>query len=302
MPSSKPPSRPSNLPEEPFSGAASRGTPARRITVRRMSEEAEPQDYMAPPVQATVPRAGRGGCFWVSRFLIVLVVGLVVVAGTLILTSSSAISSLLGGVANALSPAPAAQVTSSTTIVNSIQPLGELVTVNAQLAKADLHVSITQGVLNACSFSTSYVAQGSINAGIDFLQIGPEDIAYNELTRTYTITLPAPRVLGCSIDYIDQYNNSTTLCAVDWDTARQLGQYTALQQFRTDALESGLLDRASRQAQLVIGNFVASLTGARVDIQFARPAGDPELPPSWDPPLPLTWTYDHANQTWTPAQ
>ena len=105
-------------------------------------------------------------------------------------------------------------MTSSTTIINSIQPLVELVTVNAQLAKAALHVSITQGVLNACSFMTSYVAQGSIDAGIDFMAIGAEDIAYDEASKTYTITLPAPRVLGCSIDYIDQYSSSTTLCAV----------------------------------------------------------------------------------------
>jgi hypothetical protein len=257
---------------------------------------------MSPPVQAAAPRAGRGGCFYVSLLLIVLVIGLVVVAVALILAVPSTISGLFGGVGNALNPAPVAQVTSSTTIINSIQPLGELVTVNAQLAKADLHVSITQGVLNACSFTTSYVAQGSINAGIDFMAIGAEDIAYDEASKTYTITLPAPRVLGCSIDYIDQYASSTTLCPVDWDTARQLGQYTALQQFRRDALESGLLDRASRQAELVIGNFVASLTGARVDIRFASPAGDTVLPPSCDPPLPLNWTYDDANQTWTPTQ
>jgi hypothetical protein len=234
--------------------------------------------------------------------LIVLVIGLVVVAVALILAVPSTISGLFGGVGNALNPAPVAQVTSSPTIINSIQPLGELVTVNAQLAKADLHVSITQGVLNACSFTTSYVAQGSINAGIDFMAIGAEDIAYDEASKTYTITLPAPRVLGCSIDYIDQYASSTTLCPVDWDTARQLGQYTALQQFRRDALESGLLDRASRQQQMVNGNFEASLTAARVDIRFASPAGDTVLPPSCDPPLPLNWTYDDANQTWTPTQ
>lgn len=286
--------RPERLPED---APASAGT--RKIVIRRAAEE--PETYASLPPQAAYPppRPERSGCFWLSLVLIVFIVAFGAVVVALILSSSNTLNALIGGVQNAFNPAPVANVTSAATIINSIQPLGELVTVNAQLAKPDLNVNITQGLLNACSFSTSYVAQASINAGIDLMAVGPDQIAYNALTDTYTITLPAPRLLSCSVDYIDQYAASTTLCSVDWDSARQIGQYIALQEFRQDALDSGLLERARRQAELVVGNFVGSLTGSRVQILFEDAAGDTALPPSCQPPLPGSWTYDDKTQTWT---
>jgi hypothetical protein len=286
--------RPERLPED-----APDPTGTRKIVIRRTSEE--PETYASPPPQPGYPpaRQGRSGCFWLSMVMIVFIVAFGAVVVAVILSGSSALNALFGGVQNAFNPAPVANVTSAATIINSIQPLGELVTVNAQMAKPDLNVNIQQGVLNACSFSTSYVAQASINAGIDLMAVGPDQIDYNALTDTYTITLPAPRLISCSVDYIDQYAASTTLCSVDWDSARQIGQYIALQEFRQDALDSGLLERARRQAELVVGNFVGSLTGSRVQITFDEPAGDAALPPSCQPPLPGSWTYDDKTQIWT---
>ena len=287
------PRRPDRLPDD---------TPARtrKVVIRHVSDE--PRAYASPPPQnlyPAPPRQGRSGCFWLSMVMIVFILGFAAVVVAVILSGSNAINTLIGGAQAALNPAPVASVSSAATIINSIQPLGELVTVNAQLAKPDLRVNIQQGVLDACSFSTSYVAQASINAGIDLLGVGPDQIVYNALTDTYTITLPAPRLISCSVDYIDQYAASTTLCNVDWDSARQIGQYIALQQFREDALESGLLDRARRQAELVVGNFVGSLTGSRVQITFETVDGAAALPPSCQPPLPGNWTYDNTTQTWT---
>jgi hypothetical protein len=291
------PTRPVQVPEQ---------RPARRIVVRRTSEDAMSNDQPAYNIPPSSPSAttsgGRGGCFWVFMTLGLILGAIVIVLSVLLIGGFTTINGLTGGISQALNPAPQASVNTSQTIINSITPLGELVTVNAQLAKADLNVNIQQGVLNACSFNTSYVAQASIDAGVDLLQTGPEDLRYDELTDTYTITLPAPRVLGCSIDYIDQYNQSVTLCNVDWDSARQIGQYVALQQFQTDALEGGLLDRAQRQAELVITNFVSSLTGSRVVVQFAAPEGEPVLPPSCRPQLPQGWNYDPTTQTWTQSQ
>jgi hypothetical protein len=46
------------------------------------------------------------------------------------------------------------------------------------------------------------------------------------------------------VDYIRQYDTSTTACSIDWDEARLLAQYVSLQELRDDTLEAGILNRA----------------------------------------------------------
>jgi hypothetical protein len=107
---------------------------------------------------------------------------------------------------------PTAKVFSTQTIVNGIQPMGQLVSVSAQLAKADIYVGVKQGALNACGFSANHVAQGTVEAGIDLAQISDGDIVFDEKSNTFTITLPAPQLTSCRIDFIRQYQRSTTTC------------------------------------------------------------------------------------------
>jgi hypothetical protein len=145
-----------------------------------------------------------------------------------------------------LSPAPLANVIPSRTIVESIQPLGQLVTLNTQLAKADIFVGVQQGALNTCGFAANHVAQGSIAAGIDLTAFEESHVTYDDATNTYTLHLPSPHLTGCHIDYIRQYDRSTTACNVDWDEARLLASYVGLIEFRDDALEGGILDSARR--------------------------------------------------------
>ncbi|MBN1963661.1 MAG: DUF4230 domain-containing protein, partial [Anaerolineae bacterium] len=201
-----------------------------------------------------------------------------------------------------VNPAPVVGVNASQSIVTSVQPLGELTSIRMQLAKANITVNINQGPLGVCGHSASYVAQGTIEAGLDLTRLGPEDISYNALTDTYTITLPAPQLLSCHVDFMDQYAGSLTLCNVDWDTARQLGQHVALLDFRDDTLESGILGQAEQQARLVVGNFVRSLTGSNVEIVFAQT--DPATltdawPSSCQPEPPGDWVYDVTTNSWT---
>jgi hypothetical protein len=237
---------------------------------------------------------GMGGCG--------LLTGIIIAA--LILLGYTSVNSLVDSVTGIfnLAPEPPRAVTTSTqSLLVGIQPLGQLVSVSTQLAKADLHVGIRQGALNACGFGASHVAQGTIEAGIDLSRITERDLVYDEARETYILTVPAPRLTGCYVNYIRQYDRSTTACNVDWDEARMLAQHTALIEFRDDAVEAGLLNRARLETQLVLGNFVYLVTGRPVEIHF-HDEERPQMPASCDPQLPLGWSQDPITRRWSRDQ
>lgn len=268
-----------------------------------------PAPKRPPPPGSTGSAAGNeggggnlgAGCVW-------LIVGAFGVLGIALLiplvlvifgiTTFSNFTSNIGSAFGIGNTGPAvATITTTETIVQGIQPLGQLVSVSTQLAKADIYVGIGQGVLNACGFGANHVAQGSIEAGFDLTQIGEDDLIYDAERDRYTLTLPAPQLTSCRIDYIRQYNPTTTTCSVDWDEARLLANYLALEQFRDDAVEGGLLDRAEQEARLVMGNFVGVLTGKAIDIQFAQ-SGEAVIPPSCLAEVPAGWRFNPQNNNW----
>jgi hypothetical protein len=247
-------------------------------------------------------RTGCSGCAWGVAGalgclgLLVLPIIVLLAGGTL------TVNGLLSGFQNAFNPPPVANIISSTTILAGIQPMGQLVSVSAQLAKADIFIGVQQGSFNTCGFSTNHVAQGTIEAGIDLTKVTELNIQYDETTDTYTILLPAAELTSCRIDFIRQYERSLTACNVDWDEARLLANYQAINEFRDDALESGLLDRAEQEARIALGNFITALTGARVSIVFAQPDGPPSIPASCQPDVPTGWSYDIAQGAWVKNQ
>jgi uncharacterized protein DUF4230 len=223
-----------------------------------------------------------------------LFVGLIIALA--IALGATTLTNVVGGFRTVLNqsisniqPTPVATVISTQTIVEGIQPLGQLVSISTQLAKADINVSIAQGALEACSFSADHVAQGTIQAGVDLTKLTDDDIQYNRATNTYVITLPPPELTSCSVDYIRQYNRSFTACAVDWDEARLIASYNALTQFRDDAIEGGVLSRAQTEAAVVVSNFVKLLTGSNVQIVFAPQNATPVLPSVCQPDVPTGW-------------
>lgn len=242
----------------------------------------------------------RRGCLWLiaGAFGCLLILALVPLLGVVFgVTTVAGISQGFQAMWGNSVPNPAiATVVPSQTIVTGIQPLGQLVSISVQLAQADISVGIQQGTGNVCGISASHVAQGTIEAGIDFAAVGEDDVSYDEATNTYTIRLPAPQLTSCRVDYIRQYDRSTTLCSVDWDEARLIANYTSLLSFRDDALEGGILTRAQQQTQVVVDAFVQSLTGANVEITFDTTAR--AVPASCQPELPPGWTVDPTTGTW----
>ncbi|MDE2776204.1 MAG: DUF4230 domain-containing protein [Chloroflexota bacterium] len=186
-------------------------------------------------------------------------------------------------------------VRSPKTIVNSINGIGQLVTVTSELEKLDLRVEIHQGFLNAGYYSASHRAFGAIEAGIDFDAITEDSVRFEN--GAYTITLPAPSITSCRIEYIDQNQHSLTLLAADWDMVRQIAQAEAIEGFAEEMIEQGILKRAAKETELRLGDFVRELTGKPTRIDFAATEGEPVLPDSCQPYTPSGWGKDE-NGAW----
>jgi hypothetical protein len=257
-----------------------------------------PEHIPEMPVEVYVERRRSAGRAILGCGVIILIIAVIFFLLPTVLGINT-LNNFFDGILTVLRPSPSFATTSSTqTIVTGIQPLGQLVTVSAQLAKADINIGVSGAGINACGFSADHVAQGAIESGVDLTRVTAEDITYNELTDTYTVHLPAPQLTSCRVDFIRQYSRSTTICNVDWDEARMLAQYVALTDFRDDAVEGGVIDQAELEARLVLSNFIGALTNSNVQIEFDE-AVNQSLPSSCMPDVPDRWTFDEQNRTWT---
>lgn len=269
------------------------------------SEQTNRQETLqAPPVvnNISIPQR-RGGCL-TGCALLIAVVGFVASLPVVIpiIMGTITLNNVIGGIQNLFSPKPqTAAVISTHTIVTSLQPMGQLVSVSAQMAKANIQVGVDRrGVLgnNLCGFSATYVAQGTVRAGIDLSALTEANLTFDEASQTYTLILPSAQLTSCSMDFIDQYAGSTTLCSgVDWDETRQMASYTALNAFRADAVEGAITTRAEREANLTLGNFIKLLTGRDVRIVFAETETLPDS--TCQPEPPEGWIVDELTGTWT---
>ena len=173
------------------------------------------------------------------------------------------------------------------TIVTGVQGMGQLVTVKHEVAKTDIKVEIHRGFLNAGYYSANHMAIGAIEAGINFDAIVEDSIQFAD--DAYTLTLPAPIITSCRIEYIDQNEHSFTLLSADWDMVRQIAHAEAMDQFAKEMIEAGILERAADEAAIRIGDFVRYLTGNPASIEFEDSNGDQALPDSCKPNAPSGW-------------
>ncbi len=212
-----------------------------------------------------------------------LTVALVVIA----LIVGGYISGTVDSVRDFFFPETKAYVITNRTIVNAIRGMGQLVTVTSEIATTDVKVEIHQGFLNAGYYSASHIAIGAIEAGIDFEMIDEEDIHFQN--DAYTLSLPAPTITSCRIEHIDQNQHSFTLLSADWDMVRQLAQHDAITKFAREMIEAGILQRAEKEAELQMGDFVNKLTGNAAQIEFKAREGELDLPISCQPITPSGW-------------
>lgn len=259
-----------------------------------------PSPSAAEPFEPSPEKRGCSGCGWLLAGIGGCALLIVVVVVAAILLGLTSVNNIVGSIGSVFTggPPPRATINTSQTLVQGIQPLGQLVSVSTQLAKADIAVGVQQGVLNACGYAANHVAQGAVEAGVDLTRITADDIRYDAVRDTYVVTVPAPQLTSCRVDYIRQYDRSTTACTVDWDEARLLANYIALLDFRDDAIEGGILQRAESETRIVLGNFVQMVTGSEVEIVFDS-TNQTAFPPSCQPAAPGGWYQDPTTGAWT---
>ena len=181
-------------------------------------------------------------------------------------------------------------------VFRSFRELGTLVTADQDAAQ-EIRVSVEAGIANLCGHGANHFAFGVIEAGLDFSKIDNSSISYS-LFSGYKILVPSPQITSCRIEYIEQYDGSSSFCRKNWDIVRQLAQHHAMENFVEDAIENGILNRAAERAGYVIENFVIGLTGKPVVVEFKERDPEVELPPSCEPRIPNGWTYDEETGNW----
>ncbi|MDX2075397.1 MAG: DUF4230 domain-containing protein [bacterium] len=193
-------------------------------------------------------------------------------------------------------------VSSAPSIVERIKPLGQLVTTRVELANSRIEISTRYGIGNVCNIGALHSAQGAIEAGVSLEEFSPENIIYDEPTETYIIRLSQPTVTSCQLDpmqIIKYYEwGATVACPANWDEMRLLASYEAVNRFRDRAIEEDIIGRAEQQADLILSNFISSITGKAVRIEFIQPEISLGLPSSCEPEPPTGWRFDDTDQRW----
>ena len=219
--------------------------------------------------------------FYLAIALVLLFAGIVIVKPLI---------ELVPALGSALSLSPSAQGSTTRSIVNSIQPLGQLVTMSIEVAHANVNVKASTSI---CGYEANYVSQSVIEAGIDISEIGDNSIEYDEDNDSYTVRAPAPAITSCRNEYFDEYakrGGGTPTCFDDfWDDMSIIGRALSMDRFVEDALEGGILKRAENQATIVLGNFVSAVTGSLVHIEYTGYPEKPVIPPSCSLELPPGW-------------
>ena len=248
--------------------------------------------------------AGCSGCAkWAivgTGCSLVVVLGIIAI---ILFTSVATIGGIFDSIGNLFRNEPRqATVDTTRTILTSIESQAQLVTITANYSRTNIRVSVRDGFQNTCGFAASHSSEGAIQAGIDLSLVTADDISYNTLNETYTITLPSPQLIGCNADVV-QYDRSFTMCNADWDGARLIAEYTATSDFRDESLESGILGRAEVEAYNTLTELIGNIVeGASIELVFTPydPTGIGSIfPSSCQPEPPLGWTYDESNNTWS---
>lgn len=224
---------------------------------------------------------------WVIVFSIVaLAIGVAIV---------NPLIGLIPSLGNILNLSPSAQGNTTRTIVNSIQPLGQLVTLSVEVAHANVNVKTSTSL---CGYEADHVSQSVIEAGIDISDIDEDSVHYDEVDDAFTVRAPTPAITSCRNEYFDQYAKSgggTATCFDDfWDDMSIIGRHLSMKRFVKDALESGILKRAENQATIVLGNFISAVTGSKVHIDYAEAPDEPFIPSSCRLDLPPGWKEDET--------
>jgi len=206
----------------------------------------------------------------------------------------------------ALNITPNITVFDTRTIVNSVKPMGDLVSISEQYATADVRVDIRGGLGGACNQWAQYAYIVEIQAGTDLTNIKASDISFDKETESYTITLPPPRLTSCNVyDNFSRYRFhepavSDAICQSYEKEYTQFGEYQVIELIREQALSSGILDRAVAENDQTLSGFFSAVLNQTVNIEYKEQEPEhaincyPEISGGW-----LLNTENNGTVFWT---
>ncbi len=180
-------------------------------------------------------------------------------------------------------------------IIQQMESQAKLVVVENEITRRNFHVGVNDGL---CSHGGNFNAEGVVEAGIDFDEIGASSLTYNPFSQTYTLKLPAPELTSCRIEYIRLIKNSFSICNPDWDQARTLAEVQVMKEFVDESIEDGLLDDAQDYTEIVLGEFVRNITGKPVQVIFEKQSRVPKRDNSCKPYATGGWRYNRYDKVW----
>ena len=208
----------------------------------------------------------------------------------LIISFLTPITNSISNLLDRLAPPATAEVISSQAIISSLRGIGKLVTVTSEPHFRKIHVGIKQGVWifdGVASYGADHEAEGIIEAGIDFTRIRSDSLRCED---SCTLNVPHPTITNCTIVRLRQTEQSRAIGRRDWELLEELGRFEAIKLFIDDVNELGILEKAKEETELVLGEFVAGLTGKPVSVTFGEQPADVEYGPTCRPDPPFGWS------------
>ncbi len=230
---------------------------------------------------------------------IVTVVVVICAASILFITGTSArnlIASLMGF------GFPETQITTEgrdRIIVDAVSATSKLVTTELQLSNLNLRINYRGGVGNALGHGASHAITAEILAGIDLQK--PDSVKVNSADidgkTQYTIILPPPEILNCTLTGLVQYDRSTTVSG-NWNDLEEIARYVALSDFVTQIIEDGAIENVKLSAQTAVLQLVKAIySDIDVTVQFET-AESITIDDTCSPRLPNNYVYDEAEGAW----
>lgn len=238
---------------------------------------------------------GWFGCFGTGVLLIGAIIAIILIAGP-------QLGTILGVLADSEA---SARVVTSQTIFENIATAGRsrLETQELQLTKHDVEVSIGGCFLDTCFHRIHYSVNGAVEAGIDFQTFGPEDVQVSN--DVISVTLPAPNLTGCRLDNIIEQSWEGNGTQINRNVGAQIARYTVITEWREEAIESGILERARDDARRTITQLLRGLSANEnqtVEIIFDETQQSPMHPSCASPALPEDYIWDASTDKWIPKE
>jgi hypothetical protein len=151
----------------------------------------------------------------------------------------------------------------TTSVVQEVQPLSDLVTVKYVMDK----VVVLEDVKWYGENRVLLLAHGVVKAGVDLKRLSPADVTISD--KKISLRLPPPQIMDA---YLDDKNSQvidhTTglLRAFDKDL-EQTARANAVDDIARAARRAGILDDAQKQAEVQLGTFLHQAGFERVEFQ-----------------------------------